>query len=54
MPVTIDQMEVDVTPPPAVGAPATAPATADLAARIRQLVALLAERERIRARLVAD
>jgi hypothetical protein len=53
MPVTIDEMNVDVTPPTAE-APADAPAAPDLAVRIRQLVALLAERERIRARLFAD
>jgi hypothetical protein len=53
MPVTIDEMDVDVTPP-AVEAPATAPAAPDPAVRIRQLMALLAERERIRARLIAD
>jgi hypothetical protein len=54
MPVTIEEMEVDVTPPPAAGAPAAAPAAVDLAALIRQLAVLLVERDRIRARLVAD
>jgi hypothetical protein len=53
MPVTIDELQVDLTPPPAPRSP-TAATVVDEAAHARQLNALLDERERIRARLVAD
>lgn len=53
MPVTIDEMDVELTPPPAARTPAAAP-VADDAARTRQMNIVLDERERIRARLVAD
>lgn len=54
MPVNIEEMEVDVTPPPVATSPATAPASIDNGTLVRLLLALLAERERIRARLAAD
>jgi hypothetical protein len=55
MAVTIDELQVDVTQPTATATatPETG-AAQDEAARTRQFDALLAERARIAARLVAD
>jgi len=53
MPMTIDELLVDVTPPTAAAPSETAAATNE-AARVRELDALLAERARVWARLLAD
>jgi hypothetical protein len=53
MPVTIDELDVDVTPAVTPEAPAVA-TTADDALQARRLEAQLAERDRLRARLLAD
>jgi hypothetical protein len=53
MAVTIDELQVDVTQPTATTSPETG-AAQDEAARTRQFDALLAERARIAARLIAD
>lgn len=56
MPVVIEDMNVEVAPPaPTNGAAAAAtPGDADAATSVRQLRALLAERDWQRARLIAD
>jgi hypothetical protein len=53
MAVTIDELLVDVTQPTTTESPETA-ATQDEVARSRQFDALLAERARVAARLIAD
>lgn len=53
MPVTIDELQVDVTQPTAV-APAETASTQGEALRASELDTLLAERARIAARLIAD
>ncbi len=53
MALTIDELLVDVTQPTAT-APSETASTQDAAVRARELDALLAERARVAARLLAD
>jgi hypothetical protein len=54
MAVTIDELQVDVTPPTTATGPTEAGVSQDEAARVREFEALLFERARIAARLLAD
>lgn len=54
MAVTIDELQVDVTQPTTATGPSETGAAQDEAARVREFEALLSERARVGARLLAD